>query len=458
MKQWKMPLIALIAFVVMLGWVLLGPSPEEAEEPADEEQDEQIKLIDLGDRDEIAEVTIRWEGREDVVIAGSGTGDEREYKMLSPYPRPTDQDRARLLFTNAAELRVKRLITEEPEDIGEFGLDEPTGEIIISGTDGSTHRIIVGGPSPLGGGDHPDRYVQREDDEAVYLMGGTHLDFIAAPGDRWSDLTMLRLDEVDQIKVDTGEDNWSMSRTDDLFEWQQSAPLDAPANASVANNMISRFNRLRAVQYVHDEPGDEDLADCGLDEPQAQIDFRQKDGTVKEVLLGSFADEQEMTVYAKVRGQPYVYSLEADILTVQGLSSADEWIQRPFGPIRLRNVTELHWSWDDEELSLVLEEEQWVLYDEHGEKLHQLHEDDAETAVMNVLELETEKIQMPGEKEDEVSLPSGDQFLQVETEDGSITLDLAGNTEEFYGQVRGYDALHLLPGAGSVMHQLAGLR
>ncbi len=462
MKQWKMPLAALLLFGAMLAWVLAGGPSPGAEEPAPDEEveDEQIKIIELDDKDDISEVTVHWDGRDDIRIGASGEGEEREYQILSPYERPTDQDRARLLFTSAAELRVKRAVTEQPEDLAEFGLDDPVGEMVVSMVDGSTHRVIIGGASPLGAGrDHPDRYVQIDDDDTVYLMGGSQIEFMTAEADRWSDLTMLELDTVQQIDVRGDGRSWSISRTDDPFEWKLSEPLDAPARGSTVRNFISEFHRLQAVEYALDDPAEDDLADFGLDEPAMRIGFHDKEAEYKEIELGSFADEEQMTVYAAVSGRPFIYITEAGIMTVTGMEEAEDWLDRPFGPLRYREVTDVQWKWEGEHLSLTREENDWILRSSAGDELSRPDADETEAIVREVLALDVDKVSMPDELPDDLDLEATDNYVQVQTQEGTVHLDLLDDADGLYGMVRGYEAVHALsPEAREVMQQLNALR
>ncbi|MFO8061072.1 MAG: DUF4340 domain-containing protein [Bacillota bacterium] len=464
MKNWKFPLLAAVVFGALLAYVLWGgpaPTSEEEVEPPSEE----IRMVDLSPED-INLITVQWEDLPDLAISAAEGEEESVFQLISPFERATDQDRARLLFSSASQLRASRIISEETEDLSQYGLEDPSGAIILTLADGEEVTMHIGDTSPLNTDSDPDRYVRVDDEDIVYLVDGIRLAFFLTPPDKWRDPVVLRLDadEVQSIEVRSGSREWIAARTDDPYGWQLLSPLAAPAKSSVAEDILWRLGSLRVERFEMDNPTPEQLEEYGLDAPSMRISFHKSSGATSTLLVGLFADDQAAEVYAKVEGQPFVYVISSGSLGGTGLGSAMEWVAATvFSPARFSQVTSLQWEIDGQRRRLVRGEDHWLMELPSGEQV-EIPSEDAEPAIRALLRAEAHDLRKPDQPLGEYGLapPRGRVEVNFTSEDDevhTVGLDIGEAGETSHARVDGYDAVFLFDSdLNQLLEDLTGLQ
>ncbi len=465
MKNWKFPLLAAVVFGALLAYVLWGgpaPSPEETEPPPEE-----IKIVDLSPED-IETVTVRWEDAQDLAISALDHGeDERIFQLTSPFERATDQNRGRLMFASASQMRASRIISEGDDDLAQFGLDDPIGAIIVTLADGTDITLHIGDSSPLSVGSEPDRYVRVEGEDRVYLVTGIRLAFFTAPPDKWRDPVILRLDseEVQKIEVRSGAREWSAARTEDPYGWQLLSPLSAPARSRVAEDILWRMGSLRAERFERDHPTPEQLQEYGLDAPSMRISFTRSSGEDHAILVGLFADEQGAEVYVKLEGRPYVYVVSSTAFGQAGLGASFDWLATTvFSPATFAQVVSLQWKGENGSHRLVRGEDHWLLEMPPGDPV-EVPREEAEPTVRSVLRAQASDVREPDQPLREYGLAPPRARLEVSfrssEDDGvrTITLNIGTTGQTSYAQVDGYSPLFIFDwDLDSLLEDLSQLR
>lgn len=462
MKNWTFPLVAAVVFFALLAYVMWGgsaPSPEEVEAPQAE-----IEIVTL-DREDVKAVTIRWEDTPDLAISAVDGEAERTYQLTSPFERATDQERARLLFTSVAQIKASRIISEGNDDLSEYGLDDPSGAIIVTLANGSEVTLNIGDGSPLSRQDEPDRYVKVAGEDTVYLMTGLRLAFFMAPPDKWRDPVIMRLDsdEVQMIEIRSGTSQWSVARSEDPYGWQLISPIAAPARSRVAEDTLWKMGSIRAERYESDHPTPDQLQEYGLDAPSMRITFTKESGESHAMLVGLFADEQGGQLYVKMEGQPYVYVVNSASLGLSGLMSWSDWLATAvFAPASFRQVVSLQWETEEASHRLVRGDDHWLMELPSGDQVAVPNED-AEPAVRSALAIEASNAKEPDQPLSEYGptqarlevnfRPSEDVDVQT------LGLDIVVTPEQTsYGLVDGYESLFVFDlDLIQILHQLSQL-
>ncbi len=360
MKNWRGPILAMLLFAVLMAYVNWGMS-DETVEPNDEEFGEK-RVTDVNYED-IRSVIVRWQDRPELRVDAEVTEEgEMKYQLMSPFERPTDQHHSELLYKVAARIWVTRLIAEEDEDTtvdpSEYGLDDPDGEIIMRLENGDEVRVLIGDQSPIFTDGEPDRYLQVEGENKVYLQPGIGLEFFITSPDKWRDPVLLRLRDknMSEIVIETNGDRWALQAQDDHYGWALVEPIELQGSPTVVENFFRQFHSLRTEAFVEDEPTEEQLQTWGLDEPRFVFSFVAEEG-VQTLSVGApvaDAEEQEKH-YAQKGDEPYVYTIPTEVLATHGLNHFSEWIAlRPFEVATVGQALALDAQWQTRDYELTL--------------------------------------------------------------------------------------------------------
>ena len=167
---------------------------------------------------------------------------------------------------------------ESPEDLSQYGLDDPTCTIHIKTTDGD-YDIMLGDYSQM----DQQRYVSIGDGN-VYLASSDPLDVynVLLAGlirnDETPDfdgVTAIRFTGVDDYTVTYDENNTATYSADDVYFTKLGSQTLALDTARV-NSYLSTITYLNLTDYVTYTADEDALAIYGLDDPEltVSVDYR----------------------------------------------------------------------------------------------------------------------------------------------------------------------------------------
>lgn len=214
---------------------------------------------------------------------------------------------------------------ENAEDLGRYGLDEPTCTITLTTAD-QTYTVKLGNYSTM----DSQRYVDIGDGN-VYLAASDPMDaYDVELKDLIANDAVPNFDEVSQLQFSGSadytavydEDGTSLC-DDDTYFTSDGKPLDTDQ----VSNYISNLRYLDLTDYVTYKVTDEELASYGLDDPEltVSVDYTD-DGTSDTFVLHISRDPEELksaadadtddnedssdiTAYARVGASKIVYKL-----------------------------------------------------------------------------------------------------------------------------------------------------
>ncbi|MDR0567742.1 MAG: DUF4340 domain-containing protein [Spirochaetaceae bacterium] len=237
-----------------------------------------------------------------------------------PLPGPLNQTEVSGLFRSLAGLQAERIIEENPPDLSRYGLDPPSGRVILQTGAGETAEFLGGAMTPSRTG----YYVMRAGDPKVYLVSVYLGSGIFADTFRIREKAVSRsftLPDVQRFLLE------SDSVRIDIRAKPEDAPLLAPFSTHI---MTSPYKAVRGVageafedllkgfQYLtvqaFADPSPADLAQYGLDKPlRAYIETNDQK---IDLLLGK---RENGLQYAQRQGQTEVFTLN-EIQPLIGLS------------------------------------------------------------------------------------------------------------------------------------------
>ena len=259
---------------------------------------------------------------------------------------PVDQDKMADLLDPFASFGVSFII-EDPEDLGQYGLNNPTCTIDIS-TEDQDYTILLGDYSTM----DSQRYVSIGDGN-VYLVPNDPLNlFDAQLSDLIHNDEIPQLDTITQLSV-SGPDDYTAVyeegntadtyRTDDVYFTQQGG-RKVPLDTDRVEAYLSAMESLDLTNYVTYNATEEEVQNCGLDDPEAtvQVDYTTEDddgnktaGTVTLYISrdpeeraaaqaesdaqsadasqeDAQEEEEEITAYVRVGASPILYQITGE--------------------------------------------------------------------------------------------------------------------------------------------------
>lgn len=200
---------------------------------------------------------------------------------------PVDQDKIAELLDPFSALAAAFII-QDPEDLGQYGLSDPTCTIDIS-TEDQDYTILLGDYSTM----DSQRYVSIGDGN-VYLVEEDPLDlFDAQLSELIQNDEIPDLDTVTQLSV-SGPDDYTAVyetgnttdtyRTDDVYFTQRSGDK-VPLDTSRVEDYLYTMSSLDLTNYVTYNATEEEIQNCGLDDPEAtvQVDYTTEDDDGNDV-------------------------------------------------------------------------------------------------------------------------------------------------------------------------------
>jgi hypothetical protein len=287
-------LIILLVIAIPLGWYAYRDSSR----PADEgEKRDKVFTVEA---DKIEEISLKSESGERTRLQKSGT----DWKIVAPAGAPPDANEISSVTSGIATVEIDSVIDENPPDLKEYGLAQPRIEVTFK-ADGKEQTLLIGQKTPPG----TDLYAKRAGETKVFLIPG-HLE--STFNKTAFDLRDKAVVKVDRDKLDALE--FTAGGKTSRFvkpsgEWQIAAPVQARADFSAIEGIVSRLSGLQMKSII--EAPEADSRKYGLDKPAATIKFGSGSSEATLVIGGPAA---EGTVYARDLSRPAVVTIESSVL------------------------------------------------------------------------------------------------------------------------------------------------
>lgn len=229
------------------------------------------------------------------------------WKITVPSAMAVDAAEVSAITTALAGLEQERVVEENPPSLKEFTLDPPRISLSFTKTgDAATHRLDIGVKTPMGS----DLYAKVDGQTQVFLIGAYREDALNKTTFNLRDKTVLVFDRdnANFLKIDGGKTPIVLGKKDN--QWRLSVPFDAAADFGAVDGLVGRLFQVQMKTFVA-EDGTKDLKKYGLDKPAVEVTIGAGAGKY-ELALGGKDDAGN--VYARIGGQPAVFTLEASLL------------------------------------------------------------------------------------------------------------------------------------------------
>ncbi|MFQ6109477.1 MAG: DUF4340 domain-containing protein [Candidatus Aminicenantales bacterium] len=250
----KTTLILFIIFIGLLAFVYFFEVREKAEKETEE------KLVDLSSDD--VEKIIFKKKNEEITFQKDG----EDWLIIQPLEAKADKYEVNRLADDFSQLRMERVVEEQPEDLTKYGIGTKEVSLFFKGRE-KPIKILVGEENPL------DRtfFAKREDEKRVVLIP-SHLKNLLEKSlfdFRMKDVFRFETDDVKGIRLRTNDLSWRAVKKKD--DWLLKKPVEALAESSRISDILYSLSNLRAKEFVSEEKKQEEIKRYGLDRPDYEI-------------------------------------------------------------------------------------------------------------------------------------------------------------------------------------------
>ncbi|MGI5963887.1 MAG: DUF4340 domain-containing protein [Lawsonibacter sp.] len=291
---------------------------------------------------------------------------------------PVNQDKITQLLDIFSQFGVAFQI-ESPEDLGQYGLDDPVCTIQMTAEDQS-YTVLLGDFSVM----DSQRYVSIGDGN-VYLVQNDPYDFFHV---ELSDLVdhdeVPSFDQVTSLQF-SGTENWSVTyeedgsdtfREDDVY-FTNLDGSHLPLDTNRVDDYLQTLESLALTDYVTYNASQEDLQTYGLDTPELTISVdytaQQEDGsTSSDTFLlhlsrdpqeqqqaqeqteqdGTVSEDEEITAYARVGDSQILYQISSEDYRALMKASYDDLRHLEVLPADFENIAQVDISLDNTDYTL----------------------------------------------------------------------------------------------------------
>ena len=230
------------------------------------------------------------------------------WTIVRPEELKADTSEVGSLISSLETLEIQRVVSDNPPNAGEFGLEPARISVGIKKAGEATPaRLQLGRKTPTGS----DVYARLEGQPRVFLISGFVEDSLNKTTFGLQDKTALQFerDVVDAISVDaTGSQALAFAKKGD--DWRFTRPYDAKADAATIDGMIGRVATARMTS-IEAKDGTADLKKYGLDKPQATVTIGSGSSAAR---LAFGAKKDDTNLYARDLSRPLVFTVEPALL------------------------------------------------------------------------------------------------------------------------------------------------
>lgn len=229
-----------------------------------------------------------------------------KWKITHPLQGAADESTITGILSALSTSEVKRTLDTKPspEELKNFGLDQPEAKVVITLKSGLTlPTIFVGEKTPVGS----SAYVKRGSEAAILLTDASLRSSLEKKLNDFRDKEILpfRQDMAVKLQIHTPKESLVLVKGE-KEDWNVESPRKGKAKNVAVSAYLTALSQLRAKGFAEDEP--RDLKKYGLNSPALKISLEGKDGKTLGTL--SLATKGGQNYFARREETATVYTIE----------------------------------------------------------------------------------------------------------------------------------------------------
>ena len=398
--KFKTTIILFVIFLVLMAYIFLFESKSKNDEHAKEKlvalSSESVQKIIYKKEDETLEFQKNAEG---------------EWLIIKPLEANADKYEANRLAEEFADLRIERVVDEEPAALEKYGI--PKKEICLHFKDKEPRvKILIGMENPLDN----TFFAKRENETRVVLLSSSLKNLLEKSvfDFRQKDIFKFETDEAKRIKLSAKKIQWEALKKEE--EWFLKKPVKALVKSSKINDILYSLSNLKAKEFVSEEKTKEEIKNYGLDQADYEVSLSIPLSN-QEVTFFIHKDDEK--VYATTSLSPKIVEIEDSIISDLE-KKAEELREKEVANFYSWEVNRLHIKKGNITLTLVKDEEnKWHFESQDKEEADK---NKIETFIRKIENLEaTEFIDPPLNLKDYgLESPQGEVKIWVKEEEEKV--------------------------------------
>lgn len=309
MNNYRSSLIALTALLsLLLLFFMLRPIKQN-----DLRRDiERLQVFRI-DPDGVRKFSVKTRSSEFTVEKINDKSNPGQWQFTKPKRVPVDRNLVEWFLKTLPQFRATRWVSNSPTDLNDpkrFGFDEP--QMVISfETESLSKTFIVGSRSHVA----QEFFARVEDGHDLYIVDNALFERLNHPFENFRGRALLDFDSKDIVSftIHTARGTWTAVRESEHEPWRVAQPkATLTLDAKKVDVFLSGLSRLRAEDFVADDPKPEDLKRLGLQPAPIAVQLHTADG--KEIGL-------RLSATRTLDGKQKIYATSTQAPSIVALSS-----------------------------------------------------------------------------------------------------------------------------------------
>lgn len=293
--KFKTTLVLFGIFILLFAAVYFFEFRSQGEENADD------MLISVASED-VQKIIFRNDGQS---IQFQREGEE--WLITDPIEAKADKYEVNRLADDFSNLRIERVVEEEPSDLEKYGIPQKQVELYFSGQEQSV-KILIGMENPLDN----TFFAKKAEEKKVVLIPGSLKSLLEKKvfDFRQKDIFKFESDQAKSVKLKAKGIQWEAEKEDK--DWFLRKPVNALAQKSKINDILYALSNLKATAFVSEEKQEEEIKNYGLDKPDYEVAI---DFPVENRQVSFFIHKKDDKVHATSSISPKILQVEDSILS-----------------------------------------------------------------------------------------------------------------------------------------------
>lgn len=278
------------------------------------------QTVDLYEVDRANIVTVSVKNPTDEYLIKCENGTTYQIETLEEFPLYTS--RVSSIVSAMAEVKAKRMVEENPEDLEKYGLSTPKTVVTLTDKSNNTHTLKVGDEAPSGG-----YYFLYNDSPAVYTISLVSAEaflydrfdlvdvYLTPTSEEIPDLTFDKITLAGSVREEPIVIELNDPDAEDVisyFAYSITSPAKANFDSNNGNTFLNGLVSGYAERAEVFNPTEEDLEKYGFNNPYSTLEL-VVGGKVYQVIVGSV--DEEGNVYAMRPDRDIIYKTTEHGLT-----------------------------------------------------------------------------------------------------------------------------------------------
>jgi len=313
--QGKTILILLLVFIVLFAFIYLFEIKGGEKRI---ERDRVENLILNIPVDSVTAYIIKTDNRELSVRKKDNT-----WTIVSPVETAGDSAAIVSNLKSILDTKIDRKISDGENDPGQFGLENPRGEIVIRQSGNLESRLLLGDENPTG----DFIFVKYSDKPGIYTVSKSLRTYVNKSLYDLRDKRVMHIRPLDVRKIRIiSREKGEVILKQDGDAWNIIEPVKIPAKSNDVMSFLNRLSNGRIKAFIDESP--RDLNQYGLTDPFIRIELYSGAEPAKSMfMIGDMTKDGNGGYYAREESRLPVFTLENWVVNNLNKSALD--FQKP---------------------------------------------------------------------------------------------------------------------------------